>query len=211
MKCRTKTKTSRFKCLLDDYFFNHKTFLIILCGAFIVGIAIGIFSYIKFNNKFSLSIVNENFVKKVFSNTSTGFSFFANQFFGIVFNMLIIFLLALTPFLIPFSVLYIGYLGYVLGANAVTLVLFYGAGSIFGLILFFIPIKIVTYFLIINYSVICNQHSFSSFKYGKYCKNKNILSYGIKTFLIFIGLIAIICLLEVVLVPASIKGLIISI
>lgn len=205
MKIKTR-RYNKFWGLPNYYFFEHKNLLIGFIGAFLIGVVVGIFSYVKFNKVFDFTIISQNTTVNVFFTKINFFSFAISSFLKYLLNIVIIFLLTLTIFTVPFSFLYTSYLGYTLGAGAVVIVSALSVGGILGMILFYLPFRLLIYFVLINIACVCQKKCNSNFRFGRKYKCDAYLGFNFKAFLVCLLVIFALCFLEALLMPSSIKA-----
>ncbi len=198
-------KLYRLKLGFADYFSANRSCIILLSGVFVIGLAVGIFTYIKLKTTLNFSSNSLN-LKSLFSTDSVFLSFFLWRFMVSVSCLGLIFLLSikkLTRFLVWVVA---GYRGYLLGTTIVTTLMFLGFGSIFGMFLIYLPIEICINFIIVNFSCFCLSECDSSKRFGR--RVSEFKQY-LDVVIFFVLFLFVLHLLEFWFVPAMIKKLII--
>lgn len=208
---KSRRGKNNFLFSLAEHFEFCRTFLIAFSGALLVGVLIGCFSFIKFNKIFDLgatSILDSNtfFVKVNF------FSFALRNFLKFLFCLALIFVFSLNVYLMPFSFFTVGYCGYLLGADLVVMVVVLGFTGLICMIFLYLPIQICIHFLVVNFASKCQKCCCDNFKYGKLCCSKNsqipeILSFALLIF----ALIFVLLLIEGIILPTSVKNILLEI
>ena len=107
-------------------------------------------------------------------------AFFA-RCFSLLFNILLLFLLSLSPFLFPLAEILLAYRGYLFGLNFALIFIFYGLGSMISAIVIVFPCQIATLFVLILFYIILFQQNKNSKKFGS-CdcsRGKLILTFAV--------------------------------
>lgn len=195
----------RLKLGFADYFSSNRSCIILLSGVFVIGFAIGIFTYIKLKTTLNLTI-DSSVAKSFIAKDSVFISFFLWRFIANLACIGLIFLFSLKRFSHFLVWVLLAYKGYLLGSAIVTVFMFLGIGVLIGLFLIFLPLEICISFLIVNFSCFCNGECCSSRKFGRRAGEfKQYLDV-----IIFFILILLVChLVEYWFVPSMIKKIII--
>ena len=206
-----RCRTGNFAFSLADHFASCRTFLITFCGAVLVGILIGCFSFAKFNKVFvfsSFSFLDAN----LFFSKVNFFSYACKNIFKFVFLCLLIFLFSLNVYTFPLNIFTNCYMGYLVGANMTLMIMILGLTGTISMIIIYLPLSLCACFLVINFACICERNCFDNHKYGKFsCKGKGLFPNAILLALVVLVLIFVILLLEGLLLPTSVKNILLKI
>ena len=210
MKSFCKKNRNNFWFCLCDHFDSCRTFLIIFCGIFLVGVLVGCFSFAKYNKIFGFQ--NANILNAdVFFNNVNFLSFAFKNFLKYFLFLTLAFVFSLNVFLIPLNVFTAGYMGYLLGANLVLMTIFLGAFGVLFMIIIFLPIEICVCFLVINFACFCEKTAFDNRKYGQFCAYRgNLFNSAISFFILICVLVFLLLVLESLILPRSVKNVFIK-
>lgn len=195
----------RLKLSFADYFSSNRSCIILLSGVFVIGFAVGIFTYIKLKTTINFT-VDSSFVKSIFTKDSVFLSFFLWRFILSLACVGLAFLFSIKKFTHFLAWILIAYKGYVLGNLVVTIFMFLGVGAFIGLFFVFLPLEICLCFVIVNFSCFCLSECGTSKRFGR--RSGEFKQY-VDIILLFVLLLALLHLVEYWFVPSVIKKIII--
>lgn len=204
-------KSNNFILSLSDHFISCRTFLIAFCGAVLVGILVGCFSFAKFNKIFTFSATSL-FDSSVFFSKVNCVSYACRNIFKFIFLAALILLFSLHVSMFPLSLLGMSYLGYMVGSNMVLMIIVLGFTGTISMVLVYLPLNLCACFLMINLTCVCEKNCFDSHKYGKFaCGGKNSFSGMLLLAFVILLIIFILLLIEGLLLPTSVKNILLKI
>lgn len=188
-------KFSNFKYVFLSFLRVNKYKLIFISFFVLVGLLTGVFTAIKYVDGYK-SINFNDFLLEHFANGNIGsVNLFFQRMLSYSCFTLILLLCSLTGFLFPIGLFVIVYRTYLLGLNITLIVLLYGLGSVFSVVIIILPMQLVMIALGIIFFCLTRNRQKNKKKFGKKL-------YGINCFLlwlIFIALLTIVNILETVL------------
>ena len=205
-----KCKNNNFLFGLSDHFASCRAFLIAFCGAVLVGILVGCFSFVKFNKVFDFS--GFSFLDaSVFFSKVNFFSYACKNLLKFLILILLILIFSTNVYTFPLNLFSVGYLGYLLGANIVLMIIVLGFTGTICMIFIYFPLNFCSCFLVVNFACICEKNCFDNHKYGKLaCSNKGFFSSVIFSAIFVLLLIFILLLVEGLILPTSIKNILLK-
>ncbi len=187
---KKQTFFSELKYFLLDCLSASKMKLIISSFILFVSLVLGIILAVKYNSSASINILHDyGIVDFVGSGITT--SFFS-RLLSIILVMLLLFGCSFTPFLTPLAILILAFRSYLLGFNFCLMLITYGVSGIIISIFVILPCQILLVLLLTFYFYSLNKCSCDRRCYGGGGERFKII-------LIFLLVMAIVCLLETLL------------
>lgn len=189
-------QSNSLKLSIKNYLSKNKSFIILMVIIIIVALLTGIFTGIKCSGEISISNCNDNTLVKFFKRDISVVSFFVKRVFYYLFILLVMFLICRFKISIPIFLCYIAYLAFSLGLNSVVIVLVFGFGGAINVCLVVFPVKLSILIVMSLVCIFAIRDCLTINAYGRLvgCGNSFV------RWLMFYGVIFLICVIETVFI-----------
>lgn len=138
---------------------NKVKFLIVFFLV-LAAIAAGVFVAVKSNNNFTLYSLQEIDLENFYSGFTASSSAFLSRSLSLLVNVLLLSVLALSPYLFPLACALFVFRAYLFGLNFALIFVFYGIGSVFTAVIIILPCQLCMLFgLVVFYLVLQKLNS----------------------------------------------------
>lgn len=171
----------------------NKVKVVVSFSLILIAICTGIFVAIKYNNAYNLCQLQEIDIDDFYSGIAGSSSAFLSRSLSLCVNVLLLSLLAFSPFLLPLAEVLFVYRGYLFGLNFALMVIFYGLGGAITAIVVVLPCQLCIIAMMVMFFLVLQKINSNSKKFG--CADCNRILFV----LIFLLLLLAVNLIETVL------------
>lgn len=144
----------------------NKIKFLVISALVLVAMAIGIFVAVKSHKNYELYNLREINLDSFYSGVVASSSAFLSRCLSLLVNVVLICLLALSPYLFPLACALFVFRAYLFGLNFALIFVFYGIGSLFTAVVIILPCQLLTLFALIMFYLILERLNFGCKKYG---------------------------------------------
>lgn len=176
----------------------NKWKIAVIVALVLCGIGVGVFVAVKYNTSYQLYQLREIDLQDFYSGFAASSSAFLSRTLSLFVNLILIVLLALSPYLFPFACALFVFRAYLFGLNFALIFVFYGIGSLFTAIIIILPCQMLTLFVMILFYLLLRQLNQNCKRYGGVEVNRLVFVIGGFIALVLLNLVEtlLLCLLS---------------
>ncbi len=176
----------------------NKWKIAVIVALVLCGIGVGVFVAVKYNTSYQLYQLREIDLQDFYSGFAASSSAFLSRTMSLFVNLILIVLLALSPYLFPFACALFVFRAYLFGLNFALIFVFYGIGSLFTAVIIILPCQMLTLFVMILFYLLLRQLNQNCKRYGGVDVNRLVFVIGGFIALVLLNLVEtlLLCLLS---------------